>query len=378
MKVYIILFISILFLIITSVTYMGMLSTLKVLDQGSVSNENDIIENIRKEVTNIYKSNKQLKDEIISLSLKIDTLHAGLNRRNILREKIFQRAVLGLILTAIIGLLAGILLWIGNLKLIIKPIDKTVKELKRVASLDWEGNISLNGSKEIKYLQMTLNNLISDLKSYRNRVKQIERENLGSFITHKIKNSLTPIHLCAYNIKDIVKDNKFAQENVNLIISEIIKTEQFITQLKGFLKTPVLNKESIELVDFLYKLTNKYCGVRFQKNDSEFYIKGDLILIEEALVNIIQNGLDASKSEDDTVEVSIEYGESPIIKIEDKGCGISKEDISKVFDEYYTTKQKGMGIGLSYVKKIIDSHGFKLLIESELNKGTVVRIVCNG
>lgn len=378
MKAYILVFISILFLIISTFTYMGMASTLNVLDHGDLDKENKIINSIREDISKLYKENKNLEEQLLNVSEKVDSLYAGLNRKEILKDFIFNRAVLGLVITAVISLIAGFLLWFGNLKLIVDPVNKTVKELKETSKNDWEGKISLHGAKEIKYLQNTLNSLIVDLKHYRDRVKQVERENLGSFITHKIKNSLTPINLCAYNIKDIVKNNDEARENIDLIISEISKTEQFISQLKGFLKTPEIKKEKIELNAFILGLVNKYKEVIFNRLDETCVIVGDPLLLEEVLINLIQNALDASINEDDKVYISIKSGVNPIITVKDSGCGIEDEKLKMVFDEYFTTKQKGMGIGLSYVKKIIDMHGFDINIESEINNGTEIRIICNG
>jgi len=56
--------------------------------------------------------------------------------------------------------------------------------------------------------------------------------------------------------------------------------------------------------------------------------------------------------------------------VKDKGTGISPEDLQRIFEPYYSTKKSGVGLGLSIVKKIIEEHGWKIEVESELNKGT--------
>jgi len=66
-----------------------------------------------------------------------------------------------------------------------------------------------------------------------------------------------------------------------------------------------------------------------------------------------------------------------VIEISDTGEGISEDDLSKLFEPFYTTKRdnKGTGLGLSISRKIVDNHGGNLVIDSELRKGTTARVI---
>ncbi len=376
MKTYIVLFISFIFIFIISITYMGMVSTLRVMEHIDISKEQQTLIKIRSDIQELYKDTDN-KEDLQQISLKVDSLYAGYNRSLILKDYILNRSVIDLALVAVIGLIAGAVLWFGTLKLIIKPISRTIKELEKINENNWQGQITLTGPKEIIYLQKTLNRLIQNLIKYRDHIKQIERENIGSFITHKIKNSLTPIHLCAFNIKELTKGNEAAENNVNMIIEEINKTEQFISQFRTFFKAPVINKQPIELNTFFETISKKYSSVEFNRYNNDISISGDPTLLEEVLVNLIQNGIDASEKESDKIHISIEHKINPVIHIIDHGCGIEIENLNMVLSEYYTTKQKGMGIGLSFVSKVLDAHGFELIIDSTIGKGTDIRIICN-
>jgi signal transduction histidine kinase len=63
------------------------------------------------------------------------------------------------------------------------------------------------------------------------------------------------------------------------------------------------------------------------------------------------------------------------IEIEDNGCGISQENIKKIFNPFFTTKEKGSGLGLAIVRKIIEAHQGSITIESEKGQGTRVKLL---
>jgi nitrogen fixation/metabolism regulation signal transduction histidine kinase len=64
-----------------------------------------------------------------------------------------------------------------------------------------------------------------------------------------------------------------------------------------------------------------------------------------------------------------------MIVIEDKGMGISKNNLKKIFEPFFTTRENGIGLGLAFVKKVIDSHGFSIDIDTQQSKGTKVSII---
>jgi len=78
-----------------------------------------------------------------------------------------------------------------------------------------------------------------------------------------------------------------------------------------------------------------------------------------------------------TVEVKVEEG-NVLIDVRDTGRGISQEEMGRIFDPFYTTKEEGTGLGLSLAKQIINAHGGDIQVESEVNRGTRVRIRLSG
>lgn len=376
MKLYIVIFITIIFSIIISVTYMGMVTTIRVLDGINSESSEEIIQEIQADLKRIYQPEDEKSREIEEISLKLDKIYAGLNRGTILRKYIIRRSMTDLFITGLIGLLSGLFLWFGTMKFIIKPINNTVSILDKKDVQDWETVIEESGAREIKYLQRTLNNLFERIRGYKEQIKQVERESIGSFLTHKMKNSITPIKLCSYNLKELTRENYNAQENITVIEMELNKIDQFIQQFKTFSQTPKLNRSIIVIDDLFTPLCLRFKNISYRTPHKGLTIDGDMILLEEVFINLISNAIDASLHEEDIVEIIVEDFEGISITVKDRGCGIPKENLTKVYSEYFTTKHHGMGIGLSYVDKIIKTHGYTWSINSREGEGTAVRINC--
>jgi signal transduction histidine kinase len=73
------------------------------------------------------------------------------------------------------------------------------------------------------------------------------------------------------------------------------------------------------------------------------------------------------------IQVDKERG-NYLLSVQDTGCGISKENVKKIFNPFFTTKEKGTGLGLSIVRKIIEGHGGRIEIESQEEEGTKVTV----
>jgi signal transduction histidine kinase len=109
-------------------------------------------------------------------------------------------------------------------------------------------------------------------------------------------------------------------------------------------------------------------------------IATDTILIQRLLVNLVSNAIDAS-SPNQHVAVSAEPGPPGWMRLQvaDQGCGIAAEDLQKIFEPYFTTKQfgedvRGWGLGLTICQKIVDVHEGKISVKSELGRGTIFTV----
>jgi signal transduction histidine kinase len=133
-----------------------------------------------------------------------------------------------------------------------------------------------------------------------------------------------------------------------------------------------------ELVGPEMKKAKVHFSQEFEKAGWETIVNKNQVL--EAFLNLFLNAIEAMpKGGELSVHGLIEKPphkktEYLAIRVSDTGVGIKKEDISRIFDRYYTTKETGTGLGLSVVERIISAHGGTLKVESKLGEGTTFTV----
>jgi len=204
-------------------------------------------------------------------------------------------------------------------------------------------------------------------------------------ISHELKTPLTVIKGYAETIEDETGDSNI--KNYAIIIKNQI--DRLIKILENILNLSSLESKKIELEEFdllkvvkkvydLYKEKVEKKGLSFVLNFSDVpLIKGDEFKIEQVIINLIDNAV--KFTDKGKIEINLYKEKNYVIfEVSDTGYGISKEDLPKIFDEFFIgSKSKpkaGTGLGLSIVKKIVDLHNGKIEVKSELNKGTKFKV----
>ena len=204
---------------------------------------------------------------------------------------------------------------------------------------------------------------------------------LASGVAHEIRNPLNAISIIAQRFRQEFKPVSEADEYNKLASSMVDQTRRINTIIQQFLKMArpgSLSKSTtnmnnvINQVVTLIKSVAKSKNIKLITNCSELpEISVDSDMIQQALLNIVQNSLDACE-QNDTVELNCATVHDNLeIRISDTGHGISKDELHKIFNMYYTTKQEGTGLGLSVVQQIISLHNGTIQVQSEIDKGTV-------
>ncbi|MDH4222807.1 MAG: response regulator [candidate division Zixibacteria bacterium] len=216
-----------------------------------------------------------------------------------------------------------------------------------------------------------------------NATRLVTMGNMMSEITHDLKKPLTSLK----GVIQILKEGKSEikqKELMNILDEEINRASELVRELADFSNPgkyqlerrsvlPVLEK-TLKLLETDIKNNRIKVTREYQEGLPPVYINDNELL--EALVNVTLNAIQSmQKGGDLKVELSRYYNEQreeSYIKIDitDKGTGIPKENLNKIFDRYFTTKEGGSGLGLPIVERIIKAHNGFCEVDSQLKKGT--------
>lgn len=279
-----------------------------------------------------------------------------------------------------------------------RPLWNMVKLLYKQEDIRKEFSV---GNQDPKYYLIEKRDISEDFVLYKLvdqtenkklqfQLKSIESiaalNNLAAGIAHEIKNPLTAIDLHTQLIQRAVQKNLVClDENLSQYIKIISEETKRLNQiLNDFLlatRTRQLKATFENLNTFLAEIISlikpeleaKNISLReaYQEVPKNFIDKDYL---KQAILNLIKNAIEAmEKSSLKVLTIRTWYDtvrDANAIEIEDTGCGIPSDQIQKIFEPYYTTKEYGTGLGLTITYKIIKEHDGEIQISSKPNEGT--------
>ena len=198
---------------------------------------------------------------------------------------------------------------------------------------------------------------------------------------HEIKNPLTLINSSLQLIQEEhpeVTTFRFW----NQTMEDMKNLRSLLDELSTFQKGNVLNITKINLFDFTEDILESTAGflletgtpLNFESSIDDLDFYADDVKLRQAIINLLKNAAESSASGSSIILRMTTDTQWLYISVADKGCGISKEHLEKIFEPFHTTKSYGTGLGLPIVKKIIESHNGKLHLQSEEGAGTTFLI----
>ena len=220
-------------------------------------------------------------------------------------------------------------------------------------------------------------------KSILNATRLLTMGNMVSEITHDLKKPLTNIKGVLQLLKEKWSDTDDKEKFFDMVEQEIFRLNELAKEIVNF-SNP--NKYELEKKDIRHildralnlvkpDLDTRKIGLKinYQEVPHVFINENEIM---EVLLNIILNAIEAMP-EGGELAVSLKPDPEPKkgthllqIGIADTGCGIAPENLSRIFDRYFTTKKEGTGLGLAVVERIVKAHGGFASVKSELGKGT--------
>jgi len=225
------------------------------------------------------------------------------------------------------------------------------------------------------------------------KVAEIKNDLINN-ITHEFKTPISTIALAAEALKEPeLNKDRAAIEKYSTMIEE--ENDRLKNMVDSLLNTALiengeysLEKSEIDINSLIENLVNRN-KLRLETTNGEIILEllaedhqifADQHHITNILNNIIDNAIKYSSHKPLIKISSVNEGEGISISISDNGIGIDKHQQKKIFDTFYRVPTgniqdvRGYGIGLSYVKKLVEAHGGTITVESKLNKGTIFNL----
>lgn len=234
-------------------------------------------------------------------------------------------------------------------------------------------------------IMILIERIIANLKN-RDRISQSERLNvvseLAASVSHEIRNPLTVTNgfLQLLNrSKNITSEEK---RYIELSLQELSRAESIVSEFLSFAKPQSVNMVYSNMMaesEYTKNIIMPYANIHeveieysFNNSLNKNYDRNQ---IQQCLINLYKNGIEAMKETGGTLIIDVsESKQDIIIRIQDNGVGMTKEEISRLGKPYYSTKEEGTGLGMLMVYSTINKVGGTIKVDSEKGKGTTFLI----
>jgi signal transduction histidine kinase len=263
------------------------------------------------------------------------------------------------------------------------PIRTLTDGVKAVAAGDLGREVEVRSKDEIGLLAREFNAMAASLSRQRAELLRAERlaavGRISAQITHEIRNPLNAIGLNAELLGDEVSASPEAKALVGAIQREVDRLEGITEQYLRFarLPKPALAREDLNdivggLAAFVRpEMAAASVEMRLELAPELPAVKVDEGQLRAALLNLLRNSREAMPGGGSVTVGTRSVPEGAVeVTIQDTGGGIPAEDLTRIFDPFYSTKEKGTGLGLAFTQQVVKEHGGTLRCESAIGRGT--------
>ncbi|MGG1703101.1 sporulation sensor histidine kinase KinB [Bacillus paranthracis] len=233
--------------------------------------------------------------------------------------------------------------------------------------------------------QVYLTEYLNENAILRTEMQKSEKLNivseLAASVAHEVRNPLTVVR-GFIQLLESTEDVK-NKDYMRLVLAELDRAEQIISDYLNLARPQIEKKEHICLSAQLIEMTTLMSsfaamqGVYLQVEISEsLYTIGDKTKLKQAIMNVVKNGIEAIQGNKGYLKVTaIQKDETIVIRVKDSGVGMTKEQLARLGQPYYSLKEKGTGLGLMVTFSILQAHNGTLEYKSESGKGTEAIII---
>ena len=204
----------------------------------------------------------------------------------------------------------------------------------------------------------------------------------AAYVSHEIKNPLMVIGGLANQVERRLPDDPATQEKLRIIQNEVKRLESFLGELRDFLRPAPPNKQKIDLNQVILEvqalmeeaIREKGISLENRLDPNLPPVEADPNQLKQVLLNLVKNALEATEDQG-TMLVSTGARDAQVwFSVQDTGKGMSEDVQEKIFHPFYTTKDKGTGLGLAVINKIVTDHHGTITVDSVTGIGSTFTV----
>ena len=264
----------------------------------------------------------------------------------------------------------------------IDPILALTRGTRALAEGRLDERVTVTSADEIGQLGLAFNNMADKLVDLQEDVRKKERQALFGRIAVGLVHDLShPIQNIGNSCKLIVKmfdDIEYRETFKRTIERELAQVKRVLDDLRHVAR-PVplerfpldLNQAMVELVESM-QTTAESAGLTIETElvFGPIYVEGDLFALNRVYRNLIMNAMQATPPRGQVVVRTRRENGQAVIEVADTGCGIPRERLDTIFDDFVTTKRRGLGLGLAISKKVVEQLDGTISVESQVGVGS--------
>lgn len=202
--------------------------------------------------------------------------------------------------------------------------------------------------------------------------------NVATFVVHDLKNQVSNLSLIVENAPKYIQHPDFQKAMLTSLDNTVTKMKRLIGRLKSIRESSLIDLQNTNLLELVQKTANTIAGGRVIVTGREIMAHVDEAEMQKVVLNLIMNGIEASEA-GNPVMVEVGFEERPYIRVADDGCGMSAQFIrNELFKPFKTSKNQGLGIGVYQCRKIVEAHGGKIDVQSDVGHGSRFTVWLNN
>jgi len=291
-----------------------------------------------------------------------------------LERQLIATIALALLSTVVLGWLWG--------RSFIQRIFALTKVTRALAEGRMDERVALSGQDEIRQLGDAFNSMADRLVELQENVRKQERQamfgRIAAGLVHDLSHPIQNIGNSCKLIQKMFEDLEYRETFKKTVERELVIIKRVLDDLRNIARPIPLERFPVDLnraVADAAEMMEQHAEtagltLRTELTPETVFIEGDVFALGRVYRNLILNAIQATAPGGLIVVASEARADSVQVRIYDTGCGIPPERLAQIFEDFVTTKRRGLGLGLAISKKIVEQLGGQISVASEVGKGT--------